>query len=170
MLKVAAHARSPADLIPDSCCSPFPLPLPLLPPAQCLDLHSRLSQKKRDKAAADFAANDGVLLFASDVIARGLDFPDVTLVVQVGLTDATQYEHRGELCWFWGLGLLCLVGLLCVFLGARPLCLQLRWRCHCAFSSAPHAVPLLSPPRRPNDGAQSAARAALARRASRCCC
>lgn len=64
--------------------------------AQCLDLHSRLSQTKRDRAAAQFASSDGVLLFASDVIARGLDFPDVTLVVQVGLTDATQYEHRGE--------------------------------------------------------------------------
>lgn len=44
-----------------------------------------------------------MLLFASDVIARGLDFPDVTLVVQVGLTDATQYEHRGELVVIaWG--------------------------------------------------------------------
>jgi len=50
----------------------------------CLDLHSRLSQKQRDAAAAQFAQGTGLLLFASDVIARGLDFPDVTLVVQVG--------------------------------------------------------------------------------------
>eukprot|EP00878_Enallax_costatus_P023681 GHUV01025212.1.p1 GENE.GHUV01025212.1~~GHUV01025212.1.p1 ORF type:complete len:644 (+),score=153.93 GHUV01025212.1:235-2166(+) len=60
----------------------------------CLDLHSRLSQSKRDQAAAAFGGNPTGVLFASDVIARGLDFPDVSLVVQVGLTDATQYEHR----------------------------------------------------------------------------
>lgn len=61
-------------------------PSPPLPPhpLQCLDLHSRLSQKQRDTATAAFAQGTGVLLFASDVIARGMDFPDVTLVVQVG--------------------------------------------------------------------------------------
>jgi superfamily II DNA/RNA helicase len=69
------------------------LPAPPSPPLQCLDLHSRLSQKQRDTAAATFAANSGVLLFASDVIARGLDFPDVTLVVQVG--------GRGGLGGWW---------------------------------------------------------------------
>eukprot|EP00878_Enallax_costatus_P017895 GHUV01018808.1.p2 GENE.GHUV01018808.1~~GHUV01018808.1.p2 ORF type:complete len:109 (+),score=23.21 GHUV01018808.1:299-625(+) len=49
----------------------------------CLDLHSRLSQSKRDQAAAAFGGNPTGVLFASDVIARGLDFPDVSLVVQV---------------------------------------------------------------------------------------
>lgn len=56
---------------------------PTTTPPQCLDLHSRLSQKQRDNATAAFAQGSGVLLFASDVIARGMDFPDVTLVVQV---------------------------------------------------------------------------------------
>uniref|UniRef100_A0A383W307 ATP-dependent RNA helicase n=1 Tax=Tetradesmus obliquus TaxID=3088 RepID=A0A383W307_TETOB len=60
----------------------------------CYDLHSRLSQKQRDTAAAAFGNNPTGVIFASDVIARGLDFPDVSLVVQVGLTDVTQYEHR----------------------------------------------------------------------------
>jgi ATP-dependent RNA helicase MSS116 len=49
----------------------------------CLDLHSRLSQKQRDTAAATFGGNPTGVMFASDVIARGLDFPDVSLVVQV---------------------------------------------------------------------------------------
>jgi ATP-dependent RNA helicase MSS116 len=47
------------------------------------DLHSRLSQKQRDTAAAAFGKNPTAVMFASDVIARGLDFPDVSLVVQV---------------------------------------------------------------------------------------
>jgi superfamily II helicase len=50
----------------------------------CYDLHSRLSQKQRDTAAAAFGSNPTGVIFASDVIARGLDFPDVSLVVQVG--------------------------------------------------------------------------------------
>lgn len=50
----------------------------------CYDLHSRLSQKQRDTAAAAFGSNPTGVMFASDVIARGLDFPDVSLVVQVG--------------------------------------------------------------------------------------
>jgi hypothetical protein len=51
----------------------------------CYDLHSRLSQKQRDTAAAAFGSNPTGVIFASDVIARGLDFPDVSLVVQVGV-------------------------------------------------------------------------------------
>jgi ATP-dependent RNA helicase MSS116 len=48
------------------------------------DLHSRLSQAARDKAAAAFGSSPSAVMFASDVIARGLDFPDVSLVIQVG--------------------------------------------------------------------------------------
>ena len=36
-----------------------------------------------------------LLLFTSDVSARGMDYPDVTAVVQVGLpSDRAQYVHR----------------------------------------------------------------------------
>ena len=59
-----------------------------------LEIHSRLSQPKRNSIAAQFSKGSGLVLFASDVISRGVDFPDVTLVIQVGLTDASQYEHR----------------------------------------------------------------------------
>jgi ATP-dependent RNA helicase MSS116 len=59
-----------------------------------LELHSRLSQGQRNAVTQAFAKGKGLVLFASDVIARGIDFPDVTLVVQLGLTDVSQYEHR----------------------------------------------------------------------------
>ena len=61
---------------------------------EALELHSRLSQGQRNAVTQAFAKGTGMVLFASDVIARGIDFPDVTLVVQLGLTDVQQYEHR----------------------------------------------------------------------------
>ena len=53
--------------------------------ANALDLHSRLSQKQRDTAIAAFAGQQAAVMFASDVLARGIDVPDVSLVVQVGV-------------------------------------------------------------------------------------
>jgi hypothetical protein len=35
-----------------------------------------------------------VILASSDVSARGMDYPDVTFVLQVGMTDRDQYIHR----------------------------------------------------------------------------
>lgn len=61
---------------------------------ETLELHSRLSQSQRTRITNDFAANTGRILLASDVIARGLDYPDVSLVIQVGVTDPSSYEHR----------------------------------------------------------------------------
>jgi ATP-dependent RNA helicase MSS116 len=62
--------------------------------ADVLELHSRLSQAQRNKTTELFAKRAGQVLFASDVIARGIDFPDVTHVFQLGFTDPQQYEHR----------------------------------------------------------------------------
>ncbi|KAF0694407.1 Aste57867_14704 [Aphanomyces stellatus] len=59
-----------------------------------LEIHSRKSQSHRTKAADTFRAQDNQILFSSDVSARGVDYPGVTLVVQVGLTDKEQYIHR----------------------------------------------------------------------------
>jgi superfamily II DNA/RNA helicase len=72
-------------------------PINQKPSSQCLDLHSRLSQSARDRAAAAFASGDCRHLFASDVIARGLDFPDVTLVVQVRVTHG-DWRMMGACC------------------------------------------------------------------------
>jgi ATP-dependent RNA helicase MSS116, mitochondrial len=35
-----------------------------------------------------------VIMASSDVSARGMDYPDVTFVLQVGMTDRDQYIHR----------------------------------------------------------------------------
>lgn len=58
-------------------------------------MHSRMAQPARNKTVEEFKAARSGLLFASDVVGRGMDFPDIGLVVQVGLTtDKDQYVHR----------------------------------------------------------------------------
>ena len=59
-----------------------------------LEIHSRLSQSARTKTSDKFKNADTAILFSSDVSARGMDYPDVTFVLQVGLTDREQYIHR----------------------------------------------------------------------------
>ncbi len=50
-----------------------------------LEMHSRKSQPARTRAADAFRAGQRCIMFSSDVSARGVDYPDVTLVVQVCL-------------------------------------------------------------------------------------
>jgi len=60
-----------------------------------LEIHSRKSQPHRASVASKFANGTGLVLFTSDVSARGVDYDDVTHVVQVGLpSDKAQYVHR----------------------------------------------------------------------------
>lgn len=62
---------------------------------QVFELHSRLSQPARLKATEHFKTAKRGIMFASDVIGRGMDFPDVSLVLQVGIPlDADAYTHR----------------------------------------------------------------------------
>ncbi|KAJ3981472.1 P-loop containing nucleoside triphosphate hydrolase protein, partial [Lentinula detonsa] len=64
-----------------------------LPPL--LEIHSRKSQSARTKAAEAFKNAKSAILLSSDVAARGIDFPGVTLVIQVGIpSSAEQYVHR----------------------------------------------------------------------------
>ena len=59
------------------------------------ELHSRLSQSARTRTTDDFKKASAGLMFASDVIGRGMDFPNVDLVIQVGLpSSGEQYVHR----------------------------------------------------------------------------
>ena len=61
----------------------------------CHVQHSRQSQQKRQKVSNEFRDCESGLLFATDVVARGLDFPNVTHVIQVGLPDSREtYIHR----------------------------------------------------------------------------
>jgi ATP-dependent RNA helicase MSS116 len=57
--------------------------------------HRSKSQSKRDATAAAFRAAPAAVLCSSDVSARGVDYPDVTLVLQVGPpANREQYIHR----------------------------------------------------------------------------
>ena len=46
-------------------------------------MHSRLSQSKRTNTAEQFRVGSNMVMFSSDVSARGMDYPDVTAVIQV---------------------------------------------------------------------------------------
>lgn len=59
------------------------------------EIHSRKSQSYRTRVSDEFRKSKGLILVTSDVSARGVDYPDVTLVIQVGLpADRQQYIHR----------------------------------------------------------------------------
>ena len=59
-------------------------------------IHSRMSQPARTKVSNAFRNSEGnVIMFTSDVSARGVDYPGTTLVVQVGLPSSRDtYIHR----------------------------------------------------------------------------
>ncbi|KAJ8606153.1 hypothetical protein MRB53_041160 [Persea americana] len=59
------------------------------------EIHSRLSQGQRTAASDRFRRCQSGILFSSDVTARGLDFPDVTHVIQMSTPSSQeQYVHR----------------------------------------------------------------------------
>ncbi|KAK0739453.1 P-loop containing nucleoside triphosphate hydrolase protein [Apiosordaria backusii] len=61
----------------------------------CFQIHSRLSQPARTRTIEGFKTAKSGLLFASDVIGRGMDFPDIDLVIQMGFPpEKEQYVHR----------------------------------------------------------------------------
>jgi ATP-dependent RNA helicase MSS116 len=60
-----------------------------------LEMHSRKTQAHRTRTADVFRNESNTIMFSSDVSARGMDYPDVTTSVQVGLpSDKAQYIHR----------------------------------------------------------------------------
>eukprot|EP00605_Chrysophyceae_sp_TOSAG23-4_P001864 GSChrysophyteH1.ASY1.ANO1.2056.1 assembled CDS len=61
---------------------------------EIFEMHSRKSQSSRTTTSNQFRKSRSAVMFSSDVSARGLDYPDVTFVLQVGLTDREQYIHR----------------------------------------------------------------------------
>jgi ATP-dependent RNA helicase MSS116 len=61
-----------------------------------VELHSKKSQSYRNRASEQFRqAKSKIILFTSDVSARGVDYPGVTHVIQFGMPDTReQYIHR----------------------------------------------------------------------------
>ncbi|KAI9221560.1 P-loop containing nucleoside triphosphate hydrolase protein [Blastocladiella britannica] len=59
------------------------------------ELHSKKSQAQRARIADTFKSARSGILFTSDVSARGVDYPGVDLVVQMGIPmSKDQYVHR----------------------------------------------------------------------------
>jgi ATP-dependent RNA helicase MSS116 len=59
------------------------------------DIHSKLNQSQRTRSALDFKDAKSAILFSSDVSARGMDFPNVSHVIQLHLPqDRDIYIHR----------------------------------------------------------------------------
>jgi ATP-dependent RNA helicase MSS116 len=66
-----------------------------LPNTDILQIHSKMDQRQRSRVAERFRQSRSAILFTSDVSARGVDYPGVTLVVQMGVpTNTEQYIHR----------------------------------------------------------------------------
>ncbi|KAI4255565.1 MAG: hypothetical protein LQ352_002509 [Teloschistes flavicans] len=66
-----------------------------LHPAQIVEIHARRTQHERTIAAADFRRAQSAIMVSSDVTARGMDFPNVTHVIQVGVPSTRDtYIHR----------------------------------------------------------------------------
>jgi ATP-dependent RNA helicase MSS116 len=64
-------------------------------PADVSLMHGQLNQVERTRVSERFRKAKSAILFSTDVTARGMDFPNVTHVIQVGLPPSTeQYIHR----------------------------------------------------------------------------
>ena len=60
-----------------------------------IEIHARLTQMERTRASDTFRRARSAIMFTSDVTARGMDFPNVTHVIQVGLPPTKDtYIHR----------------------------------------------------------------------------
>jgi hypothetical protein len=55
------------------------------------EIHSRKAQTYRTRVSNEFRKSRGLILVTSDVSARGVDYPDVTLVLQVYLCHVTYW-------------------------------------------------------------------------------
>ncbi len=67
----------------------------LQPGTPLMHLHGRQKQIKRMSIVQDFCQKKSAVLFATDIAARGLDFPSVDWVVQVDCPEDVQtYIHR----------------------------------------------------------------------------
>lgn len=64
-------------------------------PARIMEMHGKLTQQQRTRVSDNFRQATSAILVSSDVTARGMDFPNVTHVVQIGLPpNKDQYIHR----------------------------------------------------------------------------
>lgn len=95
---IKSHLRSKSILFLASCSQvrhAWELFCALQPGIPIMALHGKLAQERRTKIYFDFLQRPHAVLFATDVAARGLDFPNVDWVVQVDAPeDKEMYIHR----------------------------------------------------------------------------
>jgi ATP-dependent RNA helicase MSS116, mitochondrial len=66
-----------------------------LEPCEVVEMHSKLTQVERTRHSQRFRNAQSAILLSSDVTARGMDFPNVSHVIQIGLPrTADDYVHR----------------------------------------------------------------------------
>lgn len=66
-----------------------------IPMMEVMEIHSGLTQNGRVLASEKFRRAKSAILFTTDVSARGVDYPGVTLVLQMGMAvTRDQYIHR----------------------------------------------------------------------------
>ncbi|KAH8817378.1 P-loop containing nucleoside triphosphate hydrolase protein [Xylogone sp. PMI_703] len=64
-------------------------------PVELFHIHGQLTQMQRTRSSEAFRRAKSAILFSTDVTARGMDFPNVTHVIQIGLPQSRdQYIHR----------------------------------------------------------------------------
>ena len=65
-----------------------------MPKLQVFVLHGGLTQAKRSQTSEAFRVTDNCILFTSDASARGVDYPDVSCVIQLGFDSRAEYLQR----------------------------------------------------------------------------
>jgi ATP-dependent RNA helicase MSS116 len=66
----------------------------IMPNVTTFVLHGNLQQNKRTKMSDSFRTTDNCVLFTSDASARGVDYPDVSCVIQMGFDSRSEYLQR----------------------------------------------------------------------------
>jgi ATP-dependent RNA helicase MSS116 len=66
-----------------------------IPGMEFLQIHSKMDQRMRTRVSNNFRRARSAILCTTDVSARGVDYPGVTLVLQIGVPSSReQYIHR----------------------------------------------------------------------------
>ena len=93
-----SHLRHKSIVFVSSCKQArflFEVMRRMRPGVPAMELHGRIQQQKRAAIYKDYLAKKTAVLFATDVVARGLDFPSVDWVLQLDCPeDVDAYIHR----------------------------------------------------------------------------
>ena len=65
-----------------------------MPDIKIMTLHGGLAQNKRTQTSEAFRTTSNCILFTSDASARGVDYPDVSCVIQMGFDSRAEYLQR----------------------------------------------------------------------------